>query len=349
MKILVMTAMMILMTLSSGWGQGKPKTIEELANYKGPDREKIILEGAKAEGKLVWYTSLGGKSYKTIAKAFRKKYPEIELEVYRAGSKALSQKILPEAQAKKYIADVIHSTPPILMLLRDKGITKPYSSPHHKKWPKEHKYSATGGGVWWITERMSFIGLGYNTNLIPKDRVPKNWEDLLKPEFKGKIAFSLNSTGDRVVGTMLKYKGMEYLNKLKKQKIKLFKLSGSATRDLVIKGEIPLSVTIFRNHALVKINKGAPLDWVPMDVVPTNAGGTSLLAHASHPYGALLLIDFIIGKEGQDILQSFYYGVAWKDYPFKQVLPEKGMTTKQYNKSLKKWDKILRSLGRRQS
>ncbi len=64
-----------------------------------------------------------------------------------------------------------------------------------------------------MTDRASFIGLGYNTNLIPKDRVPKSWEDLLKPEFKGKIAMTLSSTGDRVVGMMLKYKGMEYLNK----------------------------------------------------------------------------------------------------------------------------------------
>ncbi len=86
MKVLIMTAMMILMTLSSGWSQGRPKTIDELANYTGPDREKIILEGARKEGELAWYTSLSGKSYKGIAKAFRKKYPEIKLEVYRAGT-----------------------------------------------------------------------------------------------------------------------------------------------------------------------------------------------------------------------------------------------------------------------
>ncbi|MFQ5681872.1 MAG: ABC transporter substrate-binding protein [Candidatus Binatia bacterium] len=348
MKFLILTVFMVFSMLSSGWAQGKPKSIAELAKYKGPDREKIILRGAKAEGKVVWYTSLGGKSFKAIRKAFAKKYPEIKIEVYRAGSKSLSQRILPEAQSKRYIADAIESTPPILMLMRDKGITMPYTSPLHKKFPEEHTYRAAGGGVWWVTDRASFIGLGYNTNLIPKGRVPKNWEDLLKPEFTGKVAMTLSSTGDRVVGMMLKYKGMEYLNKLKKQKIKLFKLSGSATRDLIIKGEIPLAPVIFRNHALVKIHKGAPLGWVPMDVVPTNAGGSGLFAHAPHPHAALLLIDFIIGKEGQDILQSFYYGVAWKNYPFKRVLPEKGMTTKQYNKSLKKWDKILRSLGRKQ-
>jgi iron(III) transport system substrate-binding protein len=336
--------MMVVVTLSMGPAQAR--SIKELALYNGPDRGKILLEGARKEGKLNWYTSLGGKSYKAIAAAFRKKYPKVKLEVYRAGSKAIASKILPEAEAGKVIADVVHSTPPILSLLRDRGVSRPYWSPTHKKWPKEHITAAPGGGAWWITERMSFIGFGYNTKLIPKDRVPKNYEDLLDPYWKGKLTFSQNSTGDRVIGMMLKYKGMEYLDKLKKQDVRLFKLSGSATRDFVIKGEIPSSFCIFRNHALVKINKGAPLDWVPMDVVPTNAGGTSLVKNPRNPHGAMLLIDFIIGEEGQEILQSHYYGLAWKDYPFKQVRPEVGYTTKEYNKVLKKWNRIKRNLGR---
>lgn len=347
MKILSLTAVMVLSILSLSWSQDKPKTIDELAEYTGPDREQILLEGAKAEGKVVWYTSLAGASYKTIVKAFREKYPDIEIEVYRSGSKNVGQKIMGEVEAKRYLADAVESTPPILMLLHDKGIIRSYTSPHHAKFPEEAKIKGDGGRVMWVTDRESFIGFGYNTEILPASAVPKSYDDLLRPEFKGKIAMTINSTGDRVVGTMLKYKGKEFVQKLKSQDIKLFKVSGSAMRDLVIAGEMPASVTIFRNHALVKMAQGAPFNWVPMDVVPTNAGGSGLFANAPHPHAALLLIDFIIGPEGQGILEKFHYGVAWKDYPFKREYPEKGMATMEYQKKLKGWSKTLRALGRR--
>jgi iron(III) transport system substrate-binding protein len=325
---------------------GKPKTIEQLAAYTGPDREQLLLEGARAEGKVVWYTSLSGGSYETIVDTFRKKHPGIEIEVYRAGSTDLSQKILAEAQANRNIADAIESTPPILMLLREKKVIKPYTTPMLKKYPEGARTKANGDQVFWVTDREAFIGFGYNTKLIPPNVVPKNFDDLLRPELKGKMAFSIESTGDQVVGAMLKFKGKEYVDKFKSQGVKLFKLSGSALRDLIISGEMAASPTIFQDHVLVKMEQGAPIAWVPMEVVPTNAGGSALFAKAPHPHAALLLIDFIIGPEGQGILEKFKYGVAWKDYPFKRHYSERNMSSAQYQTALKDWHKIVRTLGR---
>jgi iron(III) transport system substrate-binding protein len=347
MKALNLILVMILTMVSYSWAQsGKPKTIEQLAAYAEPDREQILLEGAKAEGKVVWYTSLSGGSYETIVSSFRKKYPDVELEVYRAGSTDLSQKILGEAQANRHIADAIESTPPILMLLREKGLIKSYTTPILKKYPEDARVKADGDQVFWVTDREAFIGFGYNTKLIPANAVPKNFDDLLKPELKGKMAFSIESTGDRVIGTMLKFKGKEYVDKFRAQGLKLFKLSGAALRDIIISGEMASSPAIFQDHALVKIEQGAPLGWVPMEVVPTNAGGAALFAKAPHPHAALLLIDFIIGSEGQEILEKFKYGVAWKDYPFKRYYPERELSSAQYQRALNDWHKIVRSLGR---
>jgi ABC-type glycerol-3-phosphate transport system substrate-binding protein len=59
----------------------KPPTIAELAAYSGKDREQLLYAGAKSEGKLTWYTSLAGDSYKAIARAFEAKYPAVRLEV----------------------------------------------------------------------------------------------------------------------------------------------------------------------------------------------------------------------------------------------------------------------------
>jgi hypothetical protein len=126
----------LIMTLSSSaWAQsGKPRTLNELAAYTGPDRQKIILDGAKAEGKVLWYTSLSG-NYRELVDAFKKKYPEIQIEVYRAGSSDVSQRLLSEAKAGRYLADALETTPGALMLLREAGVLKAYTSPELAKFP----------------------------------------------------------------------------------------------------------------------------------------------------------------------------------------------------------------------
>jgi len=346
MKIVTIVAAVSIMASSSVWGQSKPKTAEELAAYMGADREQILLEGAKKEGKIVWYTSLAGLSYKNIAKAFEEKYPGVNLQVYRAGSKDLAPKILSEAQAGQFVADAIESTPGILMLLRDKKVLRPYNSPELKKFPDSAKTEAQGATIYWVNDRESYIGFGYNTKLIAEKDLPKNFDDLLNPALKGKLSWSITSTGDRMIGTMLKYKGKEYVEKLKDQDIRLTTVSGPAQRDLIIAGELPASPTIFRNHVLVKIDAGAPIKWIPMEVVPTNAGGAAVLAKAPHPHAALLFIDYLISEAGQSALEKLHYGVAWKKYPFERYYPERGMTTNQYLKSQKSWNKLLRAVGR---
>ena len=346
MKVTIICALVIGMS-SMAWGQNKPKTAEELAAYMGADREQILLEGAKKEGKLVWYTSLSGKSRKNVAKAFEKKYPDIKVQIYRAGSKDLAPKLLSEAQAGQHVADTMESSAPILMLLREKNMLIPYTSPALKIYPDEALTKADNGLIYFVNDRESFIGFGYNTKLIAEKDVPKSFDDLLSPALKGKMHMSTSSTGDRVIGMMLKHKGKEFIEKFKQQDVKLSSVSGSAQRDLVIAGEQPASPTLFRNHLMVKIEEGAPIKWVPMDVVPTNAGGAIFIKNAPHPHAALLFIDFLLEKEGgQEELIKLHYGAAWKDYPFKRVFPERGMSVKEYQKEQKGWNRMLRAVGR---
>jgi len=176
---------MVLTMLGPVWGQAtKPKTLDELVAYTGPDRQKIILEGAKAEGKVVWYTSLSG-NYREIVEAFKKKYTEIQVEVYRAGSSDVAERLLNEAKAGRYLADAMETTPGALMLLRESGILKPYTSPELAKYPEEAKTRADGGRVYWVTDREAYLGFGYNTRLISSSQVPRNFQDLVRPDFYG--------------------------------------------------------------------------------------------------------------------------------------------------------------------
>ena len=76
---------------ATAWSQSaKTLSPAELAAHSGADRERILFDGAKREGKLVWYTTLAAEQNKQIANAFEKKYPGVSVETYRTGSSALA-------------------------------------------------------------------------------------------------------------------------------------------------------------------------------------------------------------------------------------------------------------------
>jgi iron(III) transport system substrate-binding protein len=196
MKVIFIAAF-ILQILSTGvWSQSAPpKTAAELAKYMGADRERLLYEGAKKEGKVVWYTSL--TVYKEMAKFFEAKYPGVTVEVYRAPAMNLVNRILGETQARRYIFDAIETTPGSLMLVRDNKLLLPYNSPHLADYPEGSKDKAPGGLFFTTVDRESYAGIGYNKNAIPSAIVPKNFDDLLSPALKGKIGVSGEEIGPR--------------------------------------------------------------------------------------------------------------------------------------------------------
>jgi len=321
--------------------------LADLAAYSGADRERILVAGTKAEGKVVWYTSLAGSSYCELAQGFEKKYPGVKVEVHRAASNELMARIDAEAKARQYLADTVETTLPLLKSLREDGLLAVYKSPHLAKYPARAKESAGDGLYYWGINRESFIGVGFNPKLIASSALPKNFAGLLNPQLKGKIGFTTSETGVRMMGAMLKFKGEEFVHRLKAQDISLYSVYGRAIADMAISGEVPLSPSIFRDHAMESKLKGTPIDWVPMEAVPTNAGATAILYQAPHPHAALLLADFILSPEGQKILEDLQFGSPTKDFGFKRWYPEAGLNTAQYDKEATAWQKALRELGKK--
>jgi iron(III) transport system substrate-binding protein len=95
MKIVSAALFSIFLIAASAWSQtSKPSSLADLASYTGADRERLLLDGAKRESKLVWYTTLAADQNKQITNAFEKKYPGVSVETFRTGSSALAQRLL---------------------------------------------------------------------------------------------------------------------------------------------------------------------------------------------------------------------------------------------------------------
>lgn len=327
--------------------QRKPMTISELVTYNGKDREAVLYAGAKAEGKVTWYTSLSGDSYKGMAKAFDAKYPGVKLDAYRVSGSDMTVRMMEESKAKRYIVDAVETTEGNLMFMRDAFLLRPYHSPYFASYPEDSKEKGERGLYFWAIARESYIGFAYNKKLLAKNAVPKNYDGLLHPELKGRMGVSVSDPAYKVIGAMLRVKGPEFVKKLKVQEIALHTIIPPALLELIGSGEVAASPVIFRNHALNAIAKGAPVDWVPMDIVPTNVGGAAISVQPPHPHAALLLADYLLGPEGQAVLDKYEYGSAARNLGFKKWRPDHGIATDKYEKELERWGKLLKEISHR--
>src|SRR5450830_904019 len=153
-----------------------------LLNYNGPDRTEKLIAAAKQEGSLTLYTSIAEKDMPLLKSDFEKKYG-IKLTVWRSGSAQVMQRSITETAAKHYTVDAIHIGAPEMEALHREQILQPVNSPVFKNLipdavAKHKEYASTMLTVWVQT---------YNTNKIKKDELPKTYQDLLNPKWKGKL------------------------------------------------------------------------------------------------------------------------------------------------------------------
>ena len=343
----VFVAMTFFLPLNASAQTRRAMTIAELVTYSGKDREQLLYAGAKNEGKVTWYTSLAGDSYKGMAKAFETKYPGVKVEAYRVSGSEITTRMTEEAKAKRYIADTVETTEGNLMFMREAFLLRPYHSPHFASYPEDAKEKGERGLYFWGVARESYIGFAYNKKLLSKNAVPKNYEGLLHPELKGRMGVSISDPAYKVIGAIIRTRGVELVKKLKAQEIALHSIIPPALLDLIASGEVLASPAIFRNHTLNAIAKGAPVEWVAMDIVPTNVGGAAIAVQPPHPHGALLLADYLLGPEGQAVLAKFEYGSAAKNLGFKRWRPDHGVVMDKYEKELERWEKLLKEISRK--
>jgi len=234
------------------------------------------------------------------------------------------------------------------MSLRDEQFFIPYFSPYLKAYPDSAKQKASGGLVYWTTDRESYVGFAYNKNVIRAAELPKKFDDLLKPVFKGKMAVSGDESSARQLGAMVYAKGDAFIRKLKEQEVTLHTASGPGFNELIVSGEVPASFVGFSTNVAHAAVKGAPVGWLALDLAVANAGGLGISANAQHPNAGLLLLDFLISPDGQKMFyETFSYGSGAKEYGFQKFYPEKGLTTQDYSDRLEKWMRLVKEITRK--
>jgi iron(III) transport system substrate-binding protein len=324
-----------------------PMSVSQLALYQGADRETLLIQGAKKEGQIVFYNS--HTWFKAVAQEFEKKYPFIKVAEWRADGADVMKRVIEESQAGRFLADVVESTAGNIGGIQSHGLLQEHRSPELRFFDDDVMMKGKNGVYYWA-DRETYISLGFNTNHIPAAEAPKRLNDLLDPKWKGKMSLAGGATAARWVGAVIEMAGREFIEKLSAQDVNVHKLSGAALANLVVTGEVPMSPTIFDSNIFVAKRKGAAVEWRPVDPVVANVGYSGLVAKAPHPHAALLFLDYIHSKEGQQFivkggLSSPRDDVeSLVDQKFKKTYFEAKYSVEEYEKKVSEWEGLIQKL-----
>ena len=275
-----------------------------LATYEGADRLQKITAAARTEGTLTLYTTIAEKDLPLLIRPFEVKYG-IKVNVWRAGTDKVLQRTLAEASARRREVDVVHFGSPEMEALSREKVLQPVYSPAYRDLvagsvPKHREWAATLLSVW---------VQAYNTNLIKKADLPKTYQDLLDPKWKGKLGIEtknqdwfasvveLNGGGD---------KGLKFFQDLVARNGISPRSGHTLLTNMVVSGEVPLALTVYNYMPEQARKKGAPIDWFAIEpaVARSNAVGVARLA--PHPAAALLFHEYMLTDAQQHMTTLDY-------------------------------------------
>lgn len=275
--------------------QDRATANREIYLYRGADRDARVLAQAKTEGSLSLYSTMTLEDAAPLIAGFERKYG-VKVKMWRAVNQKLVQRAVAEAAAGQHAVDAFEGTGPGLEILHEEGLLEQFYSPHFADIPSEafpkHRYYAP--------DNLLFTVMGYNTNLVRPEDVPKSYQDLLAPKWRGKVGIESSNIAwfAAVTKAMGEEKGLAYFRELAASGPQI-RSGHTLLTELVAAGELPIALTVY-NQAVDKLKgKGAPIAWRALQPAFGRADGIAVAKHASHPYAALLFADYVLSPEGQ--------------------------------------------------
>jgi ABC-type Fe3+ transport system substrate-binding protein len=289
-------------------------SVAEVANLSGPDRQKMLEEGAKKEGEMLWVGSFNEDNAKPIIDSFTAKYPYIKVERVRTDSTKALQRALAELRARTPKVDLLTSSN-VLEFKQAKAVQS-FKSPELTAYAKED-LDPDGMAVPLYFQFNAMAA--YNTDLVTAAEAPKTYEDLLNPKWKDQMVWaSSQSSGAPFFMTFLRMswgeeKALAWLEKLAKQKMIMRDASARTVLSMMVSKEHKIMVNPFLTHVAENAKKKAPIEVVLQDPVPYSATPYLLSVTAPHPHAAMLMIDHLAGKGVQTYLSESRYFPARSD------------------------------------
>ena len=265
-----------------------------------------LVEAARKEGKLFYYTSVDLPLAEKIAKSFEAAYPGIAVRVERSGAERVFQRIGQEYASRIYGVDVVNSSDAAHFIVwkRD-GILAPFvPADVAMHYPADHK-DADG---MFASFRVSLSPIAYNTDLVKREEAPNSFADLLDPKWTGKIVKAHSSySGTILTATfqIVRELGWGYFEKLAKQKVMQVQSATDPPKKLAL-GERAVMADGGEYNVLQAKESGGPLEVVyPTEGTPLVVGPNGVFKNAPNPNAARLFQCYCFTPECQQLIVEF--------------------------------------------
>ena len=323
-------------------------TAADAGLYAGPDRLGKVIEGAKKEKELNLYTSAQSDDMGALVSAYEKKYG-VKVNVWRASSEKVLQRAVAEARANRNTVDLVETNGPEMESLHREQILQQIKSPYHADLiaPAMRPHGE------WVGTRLNVFVQAYNTQAVRKQDLPKTWEDLLDPKWKGKLGVEQEDS-DWLAGMFDEIgeaKGTKLFKEIVARNGISVRKGHTLLTQLVVSGEVPLALTVYNYKAEQFKRQGAPIDWFSIGTAIARPNGVGVARRAPHPHAAVLFYDFEISEEGQRILaQRDFVPTSKKvDTPLNKLplkFVDARVTLDEYDKWVKLYEDIFGAKSR---
>jgi iron(III) transport system substrate-binding protein len=273
-------------------------TLADLAAYSGPDRTERLIAGAKREGGVTVYSSFTIEELKILGAAFEKKYG-IKLTTWRSSSEDILQRAVVEARGNRYDVDAIETSAAEMESLHREQLLQKVSTPLLA----DLNPAALRPHGEWVGDRLNIIMAAYNTDLIRKADLPKSYDDLLAPRWKGKLGIEADDDiwFGALVTALGEAKGLALFRNLVRSNGLSVRKGHTLLANLIISGEVPFTLDAYQYKIDQLKHAGAPIDAAMLAPVISRFLGTGVMRRAPHPHAAILFLDFML-SDAQSLL-----------------------------------------------
>ncbi len=286
--------------------QNRESALAALTKLAGAERQARIVDGAKKENGLVWYSSTTAEDALALTKKFHEQHPSIQINHFRSSSEKLLERILAESRANAFKADIVSLPELELSIMIKRKLLARYQGAENSFYPPESKDPR---GYWTGLYTSAWVP-AYNTKMVAKEGAPKTYRDLLNPKWKGSIAMDNEPYNWYVISLnyLEKRDGKEaaadYMKKLAAQQMQ-WRKGHSLIGQLMSAGEFPLAAEL-QVHTVERAKAtGAPIDWSVLDgVIPISKVGAAVTSTGNNVYTSALFHDFLLSRPGMETIRA---------------------------------------------
>jgi ABC-type Fe3+ transport system substrate-binding protein len=262
-----------------------------------------LIDAARKEGKVVFYSAMDLPVGERLGKAFQTAYPGVTIQIERSGSERLFQCIAQEFDSDIHAADVINSSDASHFIQWKKnGWLMPLVPEEVAKFfPEQYR---DGDGMF-ATSRLYLSSIAYNTSLVNPQDAPKSYADLLDPSWAGRMVKAHPAySGTIMTATfqLVRELGWRFFERLAKQRVMPVQSSTDPPKKLAL-GERAVMADGNDYGVVLLKEAGQPVEPVyPLEGTPTISGPTGIFASAPHPNAAKLFQAWLHTRETQQLL-----------------------------------------------